>query len=111
MWCDSWGMSSVAAGSVAVLALVSLTAVSALQARRAEAAEQQAQARRQQAEDVLSFMLGEFADKLRPIGRLELLDSVGSKALSILADRIELDEFLIETSLEKTSGELVTGPT
>jgi len=77
---------AVAAGSVAVLALVSLTAVSALQARRAEAAEQQAQARRQQAEDVLSFMLGEFADKLRPIGRLELLDSVGSKALSILAE-------------------------
>jgi tetratricopeptide (TPR) repeat protein len=30
-------------------------------------------------------MLGEFADKLRPVGRLELLDSVGSKALTYLA--------------------------
>jgi eukaryotic-like serine/threonine-protein kinase len=61
-----------------------LTTTSVLQARRAEQAEQQAQARRQQAEDVLSFMLGEFADKLRPIGRLELLDSVGGKALKVL---------------------------
>ncbi|HEY8877315.1 MAG TPA: serine/threonine-protein kinase [Roseateles sp.] len=80
---------AVAVGSAAVLALVGLTAVSALQARRAEAAEQQAQARRQQAEDVLSYMLGEFADKLRPIGRLELLDNVGSKALSFLAERTD----------------------
>ncbi|MFG6487093.1 protein kinase [Roseateles sp. BYS78W] len=77
---------AVAAGSVAVLALVGLTTVSALQARRAEAAEQQAQVRRHQAEDLLSYMLGEFADKLRPIGRLELLDSVGSKSLSFLAE-------------------------
>jgi len=81
-----WG---VAAGSAAVLALVSLTIVSALQAHRAEAAEQQAQVRRKQAEDALSYMLGEFADKLRPIGRLELLDSVGSKALSLLAEGTE----------------------
>ncbi|PIM52842.1 hypothetical protein CS062_12620 [Roseateles chitinivorans] len=76
---------SVAASSVAVLALVSLTGLSVLQARRAERAEHQAQERRQQADDLLSYMLGEFADKLRPIGRLELLDSVGSKALSYLA--------------------------
>lgn len=76
---------AVAAGTVAVLLLVASTATSLLQARRAEAAEHQAQARRQQAEDLLSYMLGEFADKLRPIGRLELLDSVGSKALDHLA--------------------------
>ncbi|MCH7342531.1 serine/threonine protein kinase [Pelomonas sp. CA6] len=75
---------AVGAGSLAVLALVGLTSVSVLQARRAEAAEQQAQTRRQQAEDLLSYMLGEFADKLRPVGRLELLDSVGSKALHTL---------------------------
>ncbi len=80
---------AVVAGSAAVLALVSLTAVSTLQARRAEAAEQQAQVRRKQAEDALSYMLGEFADKLRPIGRLELLDNVGSKALSLLAEGAE----------------------
>ncbi|WP_067279438.1 serine/threonine-protein kinase [Mitsuaria sp. 7] len=76
---------SVAASSMAVLAMVSLTGLSVLQARRAERAEHQAQERRQQAEDLLSYMLGEFADKLRPVGRLELLDSVGSKALTYLA--------------------------
>jgi len=76
---------SVAASSVAVLAMVFLTGVSVLQARRAERAEHQAQERRQQADDLLSYMLGEFADKLRPVGRLELLDSVGSKALTYLA--------------------------
>lgn len=75
---------AVAAGGLAVGALLALTATSLLQAHRAEQAEQQAQARRQQAEDVLGFMLGEFADKLRPIGRLELLDSVGGKALKVL---------------------------
>ncbi|MFG6462709.1 protein kinase [Roseateles sp. DXS20W] len=80
---------AVAAGAAAVLALLGLTTVSALQARRAEAAEQQAQARRQQAEDLLSYMLGEFADKLRPIGRLELLDSVGAKSLGFLAEDAE----------------------
>jgi eukaryotic-like serine/threonine-protein kinase len=77
---------AVAAGSLAVCALLALTTTSLLQARRAEAAEQQAQARRQQAEDLLSYMLGEFADKLRPIGRLELLDSVGAKSLGFLAE-------------------------
>lgn len=75
---------AVAFGSLAVLTLAGLTGVSVWQARRAEAAQLQAQERRQQAEDVLSFMLGEFADKLRPIGRLELLDSVGGKALKVL---------------------------
>ncbi|MFG6414790.1 protein kinase [Roseateles sp. DC23W] len=77
---------AVAAGSLAILALVSLTATSVLQAQRAAQAERQAQARRQQAEDLLSYMLGDFADKLRPIGRLELLDNVGTKSLDFLAE-------------------------
>ena len=77
---------AVAVGGFAVCALLGLTATSLLQARRAEQAEQQAQVRRHQAEDLLSYMLGEFADKLRPIGRLELLDSVGSKSLGFLAE-------------------------
>ncbi len=76
---------AVGASTAAVLALVGLTTFSVVQAHRAEQAEHQAQQRRQQADDLLSFMLGEFADKLRPIGRLELLDSVGTKALSYLS--------------------------
>ena len=77
---------AVAFGSLGVLALVGLTAVSLLQASRAQQAEQQAEQRRQQSDDLLTYMLGDFADKLRPIGRLELLDSVGGKALEYLRD-------------------------
>lgn len=80
---------AVAAGTTALLALMSLTVVSALQARRAEAAEQRAEQGRRESDELLAYMLGEFADKLRPIGRLELLDSIGGKALGHLAARSE----------------------
>ncbi|SEK79849.1 Protein kinase domain-containing protein [Roseateles sp. YR242] len=77
---------AVSIGGLAVLSLVGLTTFSVLQAHRAAKAEQQALQRRQQADDLLSFMLGELADKLRPIGRLELLDSVGAKALAYMSE-------------------------
>ncbi len=76
---------AVAASALGVLALVGLTGFSLLEARRAERAEMQADQRRQQADDLLAYMLGDFADKLRPIGRLELLDSIGGRALNHLA--------------------------
>ncbi len=69
----------------AVAALAGLTVLAGGMAWRAQRAESVAQQRRQQADDLVTYMLGEFADKLRPIGRLELLDSVGAKALSHLA--------------------------
>jgi len=45
-----------------------------------------AEARRADAEGLMSFMLGDFADKLRPLGRLALLDSVSAKALQFLSN-------------------------
>ncbi len=69
----------------AVAALAGLTVLAGGMAWRAQRAESVAQQRRQQADDLVTYMLGEFADKLRPIGRLELLDSVGAKALSHLS--------------------------
>ena len=74
----------VAAGSAAVLGLSSLTALSLSQARRAEQAEHVARQRSSESDELLSYLLGEFADKLRPVGRLDLLDSVGAKALAHL---------------------------
>ncbi|PTT78328.1 hypothetical protein DBR42_23785, partial [Pelomonas sp. HMWF004] len=74
----------VALSSLAGLALVGMTVFSTWQAHRAAEAQLEAQAKRQEAEETLSFMLGELADKLRPIGRLELLDSIGGKALGQL---------------------------
>ncbi|MBB3221373.1 nSTAND1 domain-containing NTPase [Pseudoduganella umbonata] len=68
---------------VAVIALLALLAgVLGLTAR---AAQQDAERRRADAEGLLGFMLGDFADKLRPLGRLELLDDVSKRALAYLA--------------------------
>ncbi|NUS38893.1 MAG: TIR domain-containing protein [Lysobacter sp.] len=41
-----------------------------------------AQRRQAQAEDLLGFMLGDLRDKLQKVGRLDLLDSVGDKAMA-----------------------------
>ncbi|WP_343622381.1 protein kinase domain-containing protein [Roseateles puraquae] len=76
---------AVAASSLAVVTLLVLTGVSVVQARRAEAAEARAEQRRLQSDELLSYMLGDFSDKLRPIGKLDLLDSIGGRALEHLA--------------------------
>ncbi|MDP2138773.1 MAG: protein kinase, partial [Candidatus Didemnitutus sp.] len=55
-------------------------------AERAEAlARADAQRRQEQAEDLLTFMLGDFRTELKKIGRLQLLDNVGEKALAHFA--------------------------
>jgi DNA-binding winged helix-turn-helix (wHTH) protein/tetratricopeptide (TPR) repeat protein len=47
-------------------------------------AKRSADLRRAEAEGLVDFMLGDFADKLRPLGRLDLLESVSGKALEYL---------------------------
>lgn len=64
---------------IAVLAL--LTAIFAF---RAQSARQESERSRSEAEGLMTFMLGDFVEKLRPIGRLDLLDDVGTKALGYL---------------------------
>jgi eukaryotic-like serine/threonine-protein kinase len=55
-------------------------------AERAEAlARADAQRRQEQAEDMLTFMLGDFRAELQKIGRLNLLDAVGEKAMAYFA--------------------------
>ena len=66
----------LAAGSLAGMAITSTLAVTAIQSRN-EAREQ-----RRQAEGLVGFMLGDLKDKLEPIGRLDALDAVGSRALA-----------------------------
>jgi tetratricopeptide (TPR) repeat protein len=51
----------------------------------ASRARQAAEHRRIEAEDLMGFMLGDFADKLRPSGRLDLLDGISAKAMGYLA--------------------------
>ncbi|TWI67538.1 AAA ATPase-like protein [Pseudoduganella lurida] len=59
---------------------------------RAQTARHEAERHRLEAEGLLGFMLGDFAEKLRPLGRLDLLDSVSGKALSYLATAGERDD-------------------
>lgn len=44
-----------------------------------------AEQRRDDGERLIHYMLGDFADKLRPISRLDLLDGVGQEALNYLS--------------------------
>lgn len=50
----------------------------------ARSAQREAEQNRGEAEGLMTFMLGDFVEKLRPIGRIDLLDDVGTKALTYL---------------------------
>lgn len=71
-------------GTIAMLCLLTFTAVT--MGIRSFNAEQQAQQKRLAAENLLGFMVGEFADKLRSIGRMDLLDGISNKALEYFTD-------------------------
>jgi len=68
----------------ALLCVLTFTAV--LMSFRSFEAEKQAQQKRLAAESLLGFMVGDFADKLRSIGRMDLLDGISNKALEYFSD-------------------------
>lgn len=89
--------SVVASVALVVLAVVSVMAVRENRARRdAEAAEQRATVRREQAEGLIGFMLGDLRTKLEGVGRLDVLDGVGEQAMKYFAavpvDQLSDDE-------------------
>ena len=49
---------------------------------RAVTAQREAATRRGQAEDLIGFMLGDLRKKLEPLGKLDLLDDIGERALA-----------------------------
>jgi tetratricopeptide (TPR) repeat protein len=69
----------LASGAIAGMAVMAVLTVLAIQSRA------EAQSQRAQAEDLVEFMLGDLRKKLDPVGRLDVLDSVGEKALSYYA--------------------------
>ncbi|WEF34030.1 nSTAND1 domain-containing NTPase [Pseudoduganella chitinolytica] len=69
------------AGTLLLLALLAIGLGIAAQGAR-----QKAERHRGEAEALMAYMLGEFVDRLRPLGRLDLLDSVSTRALGYLAD-------------------------
>ncbi len=66
----------VAAASLAGMAVTSSLAVFAFEARD-DASDQ-----RREAEGLVGFMLGDLRSRLEPLGRLDVLDSVGARALA-----------------------------
>jgi tetratricopeptide (TPR) repeat protein len=70
---------SIAIGSIFITTLTIGLAVYALYAKR------ESEIRRQQAENLIGFMLGDLRKNLEPIGKLELLDSVGDQAMKYFA--------------------------
>jgi DNA-binding winged helix-turn-helix (wHTH) protein/tetratricopeptide (TPR) repeat protein len=67
---------------VMITSLALLAAVLGLKARSAQV---EAEAHRTEAEGLMGFMLGEFVEKLRPLGKLDLLDSVSTRAFNYLS--------------------------
>lgn len=65
-----------------VIGLAGLAGALGVTARQAERVAEQ---RRVEAEGLMGFMLGEFVDRLRPLGRLDLLDSISTRALRYLS--------------------------
>ncbi|MGN6526447.1 MAG: protein kinase domain-containing protein [Burkholderiaceae bacterium] len=78
----------VATASLAVLALAAGVGVALWQAREASR-------QREQAEGLVEFMIKDLRKKLEPVGRLDVLDSVGDRALAYYAaqdlDRLDAD--------------------
>ncbi|GJM13686.1 MAG: hypothetical protein DHS20C12_20890 [Pseudohongiella sp.] len=68
-------MIAITSGSIAATAITVVLAINATLARN------EADQRRTQAEDLLGFMVGDLRSSLEPIGRLDLLESVGQQAM------------------------------
>ncbi len=67
------------------LFLIGTTIITTVQVGRTARARTVADQRREQAEGLISFMVGDLRRKLEPIGRLEILDTVGARALAYFA--------------------------
>jgi tetratricopeptide (TPR) repeat protein len=85
----------LAAASLGGMAVTSTLAVTAIHARDS------AREQRRQAESLIAFMVGDLRDKLEPIGKLDVLDGVGSRVLAYYSkqDTSELsDDALMQRS-------------
>ena len=68
----------------ATILIVALALLATILGAGAMLANRAADQRRVEAEALMDFMLGDFSDKLRPLGKLDLLESVSGKALQFL---------------------------
>ncbi|GMV06287.1 MAG: hypothetical protein AMXMBFR53_25630 [Gemmatimonadota bacterium] len=75
----------VAFSAASVVALAAVGVWQTVQAERIRQARDLADARREQAEGVLDFMLTDLREKLEPLGQLEIMDGVGEQAMAYFA--------------------------
>jgi eukaryotic-like serine/threonine-protein kinase len=76
---------AVAFAAVLVVLLIGFAGAMGVQAERVARARDLAVARQGQAEDLIGFMVGDLRAKLAPVGRLDILDDVGQRALAYFA--------------------------
>jgi eukaryotic-like serine/threonine-protein kinase len=76
---------SVAFAAMALVLLAASAIGAGIQARRVARARAVAVAREGQAEELIGFMLGDLRDRLTTLGRLDVLDAVGDRALAYFA--------------------------
>jgi tetratricopeptide (TPR) repeat protein len=89
-------MTVVTFASLAGIGIMGALTFNAIEARNeAEVAQERAERQKGQAEGLIEFMLGDLRKKLEPVGRLDVLDSVGEKALgyfsSLSTDELDDD--------------------
>lgn len=84
------------------VALILLSFIATFMSVRSYHAEQVAQQKRLEAESLLGFMVGEFADKLRSVKRMDLLDGISNKALEYFTNQADEDNSLIRFTDQKT---------
>lgn len=75
------------ASSLLAAAMAGLAAVAVHSRDLARQARAESEQRRDQAEGLIEFMLGDLRDRLEPVGRLDVLDSVGERALRYYGER------------------------
>ncbi|MGO4377451.1 winged helix-turn-helix domain-containing protein [Pseudoduganella sp. RAF19] len=76
-------------GVVALIAVLAVLATGL--GLMAHNAQREAERNRSEAEGLMTYMLGDFSEKLRPIGKLDLLDDISKKALDYLGKVQESD--------------------
>lgn len=97
------GLRRLAIGTITVFAV--LAAISGLIANDARKAAEQRQV---QAEGLVGFMLGDLMDRLRPLGRLNLLGVVGDEAMRYL-ESLPAEDVGMETSLMRADALMQIG--
>ncbi len=75
----------LAVAGVAALLLAAALLVAAVLGVEARVANRRAELRHGQAEDLIGFMLNDLRGKLEPLGKLEILDGVGKRAMAYFA--------------------------